>query len=29
VMPFVLTDICRLAVLIAFPVLATWLPSHM
>jgi len=29
VMPFVLTDICRLAVLIAFPILATWLPSHM
>ncbi len=29
VMPFVLTDILRLAVLIAFPILATWLPSHM
>ena len=29
VMPFVLTDILRLAVLIALPVLATWLPSHM
>ncbi len=29
VMPFVLTDIVRLAVLIAFPILATWLPSHM
>jgi tripartite ATP-independent transporter DctM subunit len=29
VLPFVLTDILRLAVLIAFPVLATWLPSHM
>ena len=29
VMPFVLTDILRLAMLIAFPILATWLPSHM
>jgi C4-dicarboxylate transporter, DctM subunit len=29
VMPFVLTDILRLAVLIIFPILATWLPSHM
>jgi C4-dicarboxylate transporter, DctM subunit len=29
VMPFVITDILRLAVLIAFPILATWLPSHM
>ncbi|MGH6725251.1 MAG: TRAP transporter large permease [Pseudolabrys sp.] len=29
VMPFVATDILRLAVLIAFPILATWLPSHM
>ena len=29
VMPFVLTDILRLAVLIAFPILALWLPSHM
>jgi C4-dicarboxylate transporter DctM subunit len=29
VMPFVLTDILRLAILIAFPILATWLPSHM
>jgi tripartite ATP-independent transporter DctM subunit len=29
VMPFVITDILRLAILIAFPVLATWLPSHM
>jgi C4-dicarboxylate transporter, DctM subunit len=29
VMPFVLTDICRLAILIAFPILAIWLPSHM
>ena len=29
VLPFVVTDILRLGVLIAFPVLATWLPSHM
>jgi len=29
VMPFVLTDILRLAILIAFPIIATWLPSHM
>lgn len=29
VIPFVLTDIVRLTILIAFPVLATWLPSHM
>jgi C4-dicarboxylate transporter, DctM subunit len=29
VMPFVLTDILRLAILIALPILATWLPSHM
>lgn len=29
VMPFVITDIIRLAILILFPVLATWLPSHM
>jgi tripartite ATP-independent transporter DctM subunit len=29
VLPFVATDILRLAILIAFPVLATWLPSHM
>jgi tripartite ATP-independent transporter DctM subunit len=29
VMPFVLTDIVRLAILILFPILATWLPSHM
>jgi C4-dicarboxylate transporter DctM subunit len=29
VMPFVLTDILRLAILIIFPILATWLPSHM
>jgi C4-dicarboxylate transporter DctM subunit len=29
VIPFVLTDILRLAILIAFPVLALYLPSHM
>jgi C4-dicarboxylate transporter DctM subunit len=29
VMPFVLTDILRLAILIAFPILALWLPSKM
>ena len=29
VMPFVLTDIVRLAIIISFPILATWLPSHM
>jgi tripartite ATP-independent transporter DctM subunit len=29
VMPFELTDILRLAILILFPILATWLPSHM
>jgi len=29
VMPFVLTDILRLAILIAFPIIALWLPSHM
>jgi tripartite ATP-independent transporter DctM subunit len=29
VMPFVLTDILRLVILIVFPILALWLPSHM
>jgi C4-dicarboxylate transporter, DctM subunit len=29
VIPFVITDIIRLAILIAFPVLSTWLPYHM
>ncbi len=29
VLPFVVTDILRLAILIAFPILALWLPSHM
>ena len=29
VIPFVLTDIVRLVILISFPLLATWLPQHM
>jgi TRAP-type mannitol/chloroaromatic compound transport system permease large subunit len=29
VIPFVITDILRLAILIAFPILAVWLPSRM
>ncbi len=29
VLPFIATDILRLIILIAFPVLALWLPSHM
>jgi tripartite ATP-independent transporter DctM subunit len=29
VIPFVVTDIIRLAILIAFPILSTWLPEHM
>ena len=29
VMPFIITDILRLIILIAFPILATWLPSRM
>jgi TRAP-type C4-dicarboxylate transport system permease large subunit len=29
VIPFVITDIIRLAILIAFPILAVWLPSHL
>ncbi|HKG19995.1 MAG TPA: TRAP transporter large permease subunit, partial [Candidatus Limnocylindrales bacterium] len=29
VIPFVVTDLLRLTILIAFPVLATWLPEHM
>jgi TRAP-type C4-dicarboxylate transport system permease large subunit len=29
VLPFIITDIVRLIILIAFPVLALWLPSHM
>jgi len=29
VLPFIITDLIRLAILIAFPVIALWLPSHM
>jgi TRAP-type mannitol/chloroaromatic compound transport system permease large subunit len=29
VIPFVLTDLIRLVILIAFPLLATWLPTRM
>jgi C4-dicarboxylate transporter, DctM subunit len=29
VLPFIITDIIRLVILIAFPILALWLPSHM
>jgi TRAP-type C4-dicarboxylate transport system permease large subunit len=29
VIPFVATDIARLIIPIAFPLLATWLPQHM
>ena len=29
VLPFVATDLVRLVILIAFPLLATWLPQHM
>src|ERR1700757_4621141 len=29
VLPFIATDIVRLIILIAFPLLATWLPQHM
>jgi C4-dicarboxylate transporter, DctM subunit len=29
VIPFVLTDLVRLVILIAFPLLATWLPQQM
>jgi tripartite ATP-independent transporter DctM subunit len=29
VLPFIITDLIRLAILIAFPILATWLPSRM
>jgi TRAP-type C4-dicarboxylate transport system permease large subunit len=29
VLPFVATDIVRLIVLIAFPIIALWLPNHM
>ena len=29
VMPFIITDLLRLVILIAFPIIALWLPSHM
>ena len=29
VMPFIITDLIRLVILIAFPIIALWLPSHM
>jgi C4-dicarboxylate transporter, DctM subunit len=29
VLPFVLTDIIRLVILVAFPAIATWLPLRM
>jgi TRAP-type C4-dicarboxylate transport system permease large subunit len=29
VMPFILTDILRLVILIVFPIIALWLPSRM
>ena len=29
VMPFVYADVVRLAILVAFPILALWLPSMM
>jgi TRAP-type C4-dicarboxylate transport system permease large subunit len=29
VVPFVITDIIRLVILIAFPVIALWLPTRM
>jgi C4-dicarboxylate transporter DctM subunit len=29
VIPFVITDLCRLAILIAFPAISTYLPSRM
>ena len=29
VLPFIITDLLRLVILIAFPILATWLPSRM
>ena len=29
VLPFIVTDLIRLAILIAFPILATWLPSQL
>ncbi|MBB3919573.1 MULTISPECIES: hypothetical protein [Rhizobium] len=29
VAPFIVTDLIRLGLLIAFPILATWLPAHL
>ena len=29
VLSFIVTDLIRLVILIAFPILALWLPSHM
>jgi tripartite ATP-independent transporter DctM subunit len=29
VLPFIITDLIRLALLVAFPIIALWLPSHM
>ena len=29
VIPFIITDLIRLVILIAFPIIALWLPSHM
>jgi TRAP-type C4-dicarboxylate transport system permease large subunit len=29
VLPFIVTDLIRLVILIAFPAIALWLPSHM
>jgi len=29
VLPFIITDLLRLVILIAFPIIALWLPSHM
>jgi TRAP-type C4-dicarboxylate transport system permease large subunit len=29
VLPFIVTDLIRLLILIAFPIIALWLPSHM
>jgi C4-dicarboxylate transporter, DctM subunit len=29
VMPFIITDLLRLIILIAFPIIALWLPSRM
>ena len=29
VIPFILTDLIRLVILIAFPIIALWLPSRM